>query len=611
MKTMMQVIAAAALALLAAPPALAEVVCDGQSDPGGKNEYENRSVDSSEYTVQLNYWNSAANSPAGPSTGDLCLDIDLGSGAFTVSTAPGSVPTNGGPTSYPSIFKGCHWGTLCTPTGTSNMPMKVSDITGLPSSWSITAADGIWDASYDIWFNTTPSSGSVGQNDGLEIMVWMNNSGYLASSGHSIQPSGQRRYQAVAIPGVQGTWDVWTSRLGGAADWNVVSFVKVDEKVTDFNFDGKKFIDYIRNTSGLKCPATTGDQSNPTAACIVDSWYLTSVQAGFEPWENGQGLASRSFKVAVTKQGTVSQDGRTGEDGTPIVYWGSPFDIVAPSCPGGTATYTMKDENGAVMYDGAGTRLENVSMSLKDNKFVATVQPLDPNTHGLMNVTINKSCGSETFSVYVDPSGNVQTLDGKALAGATVTLLRSTSAGGTFTPVPSGSSILAPYTSTNPQTSDCQGHFGWDVDLNQPAFYKVRAEKAGCAAPVESIVYPVPPPVTGIVLKLDCPTTTPGDTPGLRATVTTANSWFAGGTAGLGGFCDNVMLTNTTGRDIVGWQVTVPVQKSAVYTSWNASYSQPSPTQVRIRSQSNYLQTIQAGRSTSMWDLGFCVNRLP
>ena len=38
---------------------------------------------------------------------------------------------------------------------------------------------------------------------------------------------------------------------------------------------------------------------------ITNSWYLTSIQAGFEPWQGGAGLAVTSFSAAVNSGGTT------------------------------------------------------------------------------------------------------------------------------------------------------------------------------------------------------------------------------------------------------------------------------------------------------------------
>jgi len=260
--------------------------------------------------------------------------------------------TSGGPTSYVSTFKGCSWdGNSCTdgskiPSGPSVQitkstdhnvfPEKLADVTSIPTSWTIefskfygspipgdnTHSSGAgqkdntlqaWDAAYDIWFDKTghtaegfapyASDGSArGQNDGLEIMVWLNHNGsyvdgpQVGADGYHvenqtgyIQPTGHIR-ERVVINGV--LYDVWAGRLnnpyfsyrnadptksttkdpnviigptqepyecpalktGGlcGVSWNVVSFVATqdpasgrDYRNTTISTDAKVFTDYI------------------------------------------------------------------------------------------------------------------------------------------------------------------------------------------------------------------------------------------------------------------------------------------------------------------------------------------------------------------------------
>jgi hypothetical protein len=90
---------------------------------------------------------------------------------------------------------------------------------------------------------------------------------------------------------------------------------------------------------------------------------------------------------------------------------------------------------------------------------------------------------------------------GQPIPGATVTLSRSDSAGGSFTQVPDGDAIMSPGNRTNPDTTDASGHYGWDVITG---FYRVHASAAGCA-PRDSQVIEIPPAVTDLDLPLDCP----------------------------------------------------------------------------------------------------------
>ena len=114
-----------------------------------------------------------------------------------------------------------------------------------------------------------------------------------------------------------------------------------------------------------------------------------------------------------------------------------------------------------------------------------------------------------TFPIYIDPSGYVRNVDGSPLGGAKVTLFQSQLKSGPFTVVANGSAVMSPMNRINPDLSEADGHFGWDVIAG---YYKVRVEKSGCHAPgaaastgVETEVMTIPPPVTNLDLRLECP----------------------------------------------------------------------------------------------------------
>ena len=70
---------------------------------------------------------------------------------------------------------------------------------------------------------------------------------------------------------------------------------------------------------------------------------------------------------------------------------------------------------------------------------------------------------------------------GDPLPGATVTLYRSDANGGPFDdPVPNGDWMMSPANRTNPDTTDANGHFGWDTIAG---YYKVVATRPGCYRP--------------------------------------------------------------------------------------------------------------------------------
>ena len=239
------VLAGGLTAGLAPPAAQAASTCE---------KYATVPVSNGRYLVQNNVWGA-----------DTTQCIDTTSSGFTVTQADHNKATNGAPAAYPSIYFGCHYANCSTNSG---LPLQAStgEFAGIRTSVSMTyPGSGVWDAAYDIWFDPTPRTD--GQNTGAEIMVWLNHQG-------SIQPVGSRVGTA-NIAG--GTWDVWFGNIG----WNVVSYVRtsatssMDFAVNDF------FSDTVNRGYGQR------------------SWYLTSIQAGFEPWVGGAGLAVNSFAVTT------------------------------------------------------------------------------------------------------------------------------------------------------------------------------------------------------------------------------------------------------------------------------------------------------------------------
>ncbi|RSN60307.1 glycosyl hydrolase family 5 [Streptomyces sp. WAC 04229] len=259
--------AAVAALVAAAPPAQADTtICE----PFGTTTIQGR------YVVQNNRWGSSAT--------QCVTATDSG---FRVAQADGSVPTNGAPKSYPSVFNGCHY-TTCSP-GTS-LPARLNTVSSAPSSISYGfVGDAVYNASYDIWLDPTPRTDGVNQT---EIMIWFNRVG-------PIQPIGS----PVGTATVGGrTWEVWS---GGNGSNDVLSFV-APSAISSWSFD---VMDFVRAT------VARGLAGN--------DWYLTSVQAGFEPWQNGAGLAVNSFSSTVqtgTGPGPDPDPGEPGEAACEVSY---------------------------------------------------------------------------------------------------------------------------------------------------------------------------------------------------------------------------------------------------------------------------------------------------
>ncbi len=192
--------------------------------------------------------------------------------------------------------------------------------------------------------------------------------------------------------------------------------------------------------------------------------------------------------------------------GTPAISstTGAPV-VQDSSCTGGFATFTLT-QGGVVLA--SGTMVES-----PPGTYTGTIPPLPGiNGRARLNITIDCPGGGDkddTFDVYIDPSGNVYHAGTQTpIAGATVTLYRAEAAVGPFVVVPDGSPTMSPSNRTNPDLTNVDGFFRWDVAAG---YYKVRAEKAGCVDPsnaaqpyTETIVYEIPPPVFDIEMFLDC-----------------------------------------------------------------------------------------------------------
>jgi len=222
------------------------------------------SVGGGSYIVQNNEWNSGASE---------CVTTD-GSADFTVATSSISNATDGAPGGYPSIYQGCHWGD-CSSGGLSTAPVQASDLsTGkVTTSWSTTQpGSGAYDVAYDIWFNRTRTT--TGQPDCMELMVWLNHNG-------SVQPFGSEVASDVTIGGR--SYDVWE---GSQSTWDTVSYSMT-----------------TGTTSVSKLDIGQLAQNAISRGYLSSSCYLIDVEAGFELWRGGAGLATKSFSVNLNGSG--------------------------------------------------------------------------------------------------------------------------------------------------------------------------------------------------------------------------------------------------------------------------------------------------------------------
>lgn len=242
------------------------------------------------YTVQNNEWGSGA--PESITTS--------GKADFAVTNSSIDNATNAAPGGYPSIYAGCHWGN-CTHGGLGAHPVQVTRLTipgTVTTSWKTRQPgdSAAYDAAYDLWFNQMPAA--TGQPDGAELMVWLNHHG-------AVQPFGSQVGTA-SIGGV--SYQVWE----GAQSWgDTISYVMASPTTSVSDLDvGALAADAVRR------------------GYIRTSWYLIDVEAGFELWRGGAGLATDSFSVDLSgDQGSPAPAPPPASAPPPAPSPASPFGI--------------------------------------------------------------------------------------------------------------------------------------------------------------------------------------------------------------------------------------------------------------------------------------------
>jgi hypothetical protein len=243
-----------AVAAVAAPPGGNTTVGAATGSGVVCDKYGSTPVAGGRYVVQNDLW--GADDPQCVRAFDTGFEVTVGAHHNTDQ-----------PAGYPSIFTGCHYGT-CT-TGTQ-LPKAVGTLGPVTSSWAFTTPPNTtYTAAYDIWFD--PTARRDGTVTGTEMMIWLHNVGTT--------PLGAK----VGTTTVAGaTWDVWRGQNGA----QVVSYVRQQP---------------VDGVAGLDLTAFMADASG--RGMLPPSWFLTSVQAGFEPFTGGAGLTTTGFSVAGVSAG--------------------------------------------------------------------------------------------------------------------------------------------------------------------------------------------------------------------------------------------------------------------------------------------------------------------
>jgi hypothetical protein len=182
---------------------------------------------------------------------------------FTV-TQSSAKSADGRPVAFPFMFLGCSWG-LCSPH--SGLPARASALHDPLTTWDTSLqAGGIWDATYDIWFNKTPNA--AGQATGGELMIWINSHGLPA-------------------PG-PGTPIVWADH----ASWYLTSWITHHAGIA-WRLIQFRPVRPVSRVSGLGLSAFIGQAESHR---WIRPWYwMLNIEAGFEIWRGGLGLATNWF----------------------------------------------------------------------------------------------------------------------------------------------------------------------------------------------------------------------------------------------------------------------------------------------------------------------------
>jgi hypothetical protein len=368
--------ATTALTFAASTAQAATTLCNGQST----------AVAGGAYIVQNNEWNSSASE---------CITTD-GNADFAVANS--SIYTSGGaPGGYPSIYKGCHWGAC---TSNSGLPVQVSAMTPgkVTTSWNTNQTyTGAYDVAYDIWYNHAPTTS--GQPNAEEMMIWINRYGGVAPAGSVVASN-------VSIGG--NTYTVWEGRLNNT--WNDVSYVLNSGATSVSNLDvGLLAADSV----------SRGYMSN--------SDYLIDVEAGFEIWQGGTGLAANSYSVNIGSGGGGGGGGGGGSSTGAVhaVGAGKCLDVPGASTTAGTQlqiwdcngtsnqTFTHTSSNQLSVYNGADCLDANGNGASPGTKVI--IWPCNGQTNQQWNLNSNGTITGVQSGLCLDVAG-ASTADGAPVA---------------------------------------------------------------------------------------------------------------------------------------------------------------------------------------------------
>lgn len=194
---------------------------------------------------------------APPAQNYTCLEAEAGHAGFTIKST--NQHSNWG---YPHVTSGWEWGAYsCLNATTPCFKYPVQErYDGTPETSLSVSMQGTGNASYDIWFNKTGQE-PINQDNGTEIMIWLEHPGVTLK--HVVR--------TVTIQGI--TFVVmFVTATGNGTSWNYLAYVCATPRTSLQNFW----------LNGVFRDAIAHGELEPT-------WYMTSIDAGFELTGGGAG----------------------------------------------------------------------------------------------------------------------------------------------------------------------------------------------------------------------------------------------------------------------------------------------------------------------------------
>lgn len=194
-----------------------------------------------------------------------CLTGTRGVPAFRVNVSDASSKTSGSD-AFPNVFVGCSWG-RCSPH--SWLPKKLAGLGNPKTTFEgDEKASGTWGAGYDMFFDPKPIHDGQAH---VETMIWLNSRNAYDPAGH---------WPLVTIDGTQWWAMTWETTGASGKHWRYVQFRRKTPVTGVKNLALAPFVAYLRQKGW-----------------VTPDWYLLNIEAGFEIWSGGKGLAVRNFSA--------------------------------------------------------------------------------------------------------------------------------------------------------------------------------------------------------------------------------------------------------------------------------------------------------------------------